>query len=383
MATGLRASSSLQILSIENLIHYLAYKKFPFLSMFMDSNPKSPSFMGKVTDTTHKWNEKRLKTNRGELYAAIAAAATTMYDSNIYADYIAGKTVVKVDDEYMTVSAVTVGSSYITLTVVRGFNSSTDAAHDANAETIIMNPHNEAHVPTRNDAQYGDQQYNYTEIFYKTIAMSGTSQAVKTYGDELKVDKQLAEKLPSLLEDFQNAMIHGTRYSTTTGGSGSDETIRMMGGLIYWIPTSMTRDNKGSQFTLNTLADDVHELVQNGVDPGDLVMSCGNDVLKTIEDRKATIVQETMSINKLDYSLKKIIVPGNYEVTVLPHASLYPANEYNIFPRKAVKAKALRPLSKDKLAKTGDLERWQAVMEATAEFHNFQKGGAIRRKNVS
>lgn len=377
MTVGYRSDSSLQITSIENLIHYIAYKKFPFLSMFMNSNPSNPSFMGNITDTNHKWNEKKLKTCRGELQADCTYNATTIYELEQYTDYIDGKTIIRIDDEFISVTtAGAYGSGKRALTVVRGFNSSTAAAHKAGSQIIIMNPHEEGHTPTRNDAQYGGQQENYTQIFYKVLQMSGTSQAVKTYGDELKIDKQLADKIPSLLEDFENAMIYGTKYFDGTS-------IRMMGGLLYWIASAYIFDNKGAQFTLETFYQDVWDRVKLGQDPSDLCMACGNEIILALTDMKAKIVQETMTINELNYDLDRIVVPGVGKVTVLPHPSMYPAYEYSIFPRKNVRAKALRPLSKDKLAKTGDHERWQAVMEATGEFINFQKGAAVRRKNIS
>lgn len=377
----LRKDGTFQIESIENLIHTMAYLKYPFLSMFMNSDPQSPSFMGKITDTDHKWTEKRLNTCRGELQAAITDSDTTIYELNQYTHYIDGKSIIRIGDEFISVTTAGAYDSthgHRHLTVVRGWDSTTAVAHDAGEEIIIINLFPENYTPTTlNSAQYGAKQTNYTEIFYDLIQASRTSQAIKAIGNEFNIDAQLANCIPALLQQYENAMIYGRKYF-----DGTD--TRMMGGMFYWIDqyTDGVQDSGGAQFTMDMLAQDVHQIVKNGADPSDLAMACGAGVLKTIEDKKASIVQETMKVNGFDYKISTIRVPGDYIVKVLPHALIYPKQEYTVFPQQNVKCKALTPLAKEDLAKVGDGARKQAVMEATGEFHNFAKGSAIRRKNV-
>ncbi len=77
------------------------------------------------------------------------------------------------------------------------------------------------------------RKQNYTQIFTAAVQVSGTAQAVRSYGVQDELDFQKQERLRELLRDLENTVINGTAPST--GMPGSSSVRRSMNGIIRTI----------------------------------------------------------------------------------------------------------------------------------------------------
>lgn len=382
MAISYSYNSSNAYLSKVDFLRKLANHHRPVLSMFI-ANPANTPSDPSVKATQHKWVDKQLKSRRAKLAADIDSSTITVtldgaalgLITTAATDYYS---IIKIGDEIIKVASAVLSNETWTCTCTagRGFMSSTAASHTAGDPVQLINVFKEGGDAGAYDINLGTEVYNYTQIVRTEYALSGTAQAIQTYGNELDLSTIRAEAIPTLLQEMENALFSPVRYDS---GSG----IRVMGGFPYFTLSSMTQDSAGNKFSLKTFAEDVDLILEKGVDASNLLMIAGSNVLTTLADKKAEIVQETMKIRELDYQLFKLTVPGNHSVKVAEWAPVLDPNEYYLFPMDAVKVKFLRPLAKETIAKTGDSDKEMLISEFTTEFHGFQKGGALRRINVA
>ncbi|MEA3272429.1 MAG: DUF5309 family protein [Patescibacteria group bacterium] len=362
-----------------DIVHQIAYMDAPFLAMFMNPSPKGTKRDKAVKFTKHYWNEMPLKNARDKVHTALAASATTLYTSEEHTHYIANKSYITVDDEVMKVTAVGAYSSgKRALTVTRAQLSTSDVAHKAGANILIANHWSEGDTSNTDYlTNAGTEDYNYTEIFREDFKITGTAKAVETYTEETEIKKQILWALPQLIQQLETALARPS--SRSDDGAGS----RWMGGFPSFVTSSMTKDATGQAFNLNTFDEDIEELIDTGANRSDLVMACGGGVRRKLNEMKASVVRETMKIRQFNYNLDSIVTAHNRTVKIAPPSSrVIKPNEYYIFPMKSVQIKFLRAYEEKKLGCNGDADEHMLVMEPTAEFHNWQQGGALRRKNV-
>lgn len=369
-------------LSKVDFLRKLANHYRPTLSMFI-ANPAGTPSDPSVKDVTHKWVDKTLKGRRGKLHADITNSGTSITVEGASLGLITTATsdyysMLVIGDEYIKVASATLSGDIWTCTCTagRGLLSTTAAAHAAGTPVHLVNRFKEGADAGAYDQSFGTEVYNYTQIIRAEYALTGTAQAVQTYGNELDLNTIRAEVMPALFQEMENALFSPIRANDGAG-------FRTMGGFPYFVTSDMTKDSAGNRFALKTVAEDIDLLVEKGVDTNNLIMIAGSSVLTTLADKKAQIVQETMKLRELDYQLFKLTVPGNHSIKVSEWAPVLDPNEYYIFPMDSVKVKFFRPLDKVAIAKTGDSDKEMLVSELTTEFHGFQKGGALRRKNVA
>ena len=377
MAVLYRATSTVQKESVSLLMKKLGNRTCPFLSLFMTPKPSGTRKDPNVKDTTHKWENETLKGTRDKLDVALAAAATTMYTTNKNINYADGVTYVQIDDERILVGAASyaTGTGLWTLSsLTRGAFGTTDAEHKAGTQVELQNVFAEGNTISNWETDLGVFDYNYTQIFQVAINITGTMQAIETYNDENKLETQLQDKIPNLFQQLENGMKSSIRYL-----SGN---TRIMGGMPYFVTAAMTEDSQGNKFSMKTLAQDYEKLIFEGVDPTNIMLACGTKVKASINDLKASIVEEKMTIDKIDYNIERLSVAGGHDVTIPPYTPIIGANEYYLFDKDSIKIKFLRPYEVHELAKTTDGDGKFAVMECTAEFHSWANNGALRRKNV-
>ena len=361
--------------SVSETLRILAAHEKPFLALFMNPTPTGTKADPDVKQHKHEWVEKKLKAGKDILNAALDSSATSVVTRLEYVNYIAGKSYITIDDEVMAVTAASLSSSIWTLTVTRGALGSTAATHAAGSPVLVENIYTEGADASDYETNTGVKNYNFTQIFRSDINMTGTAQAEETYGNESKISTQVAETIPNLFVQLENSMRSAIRYESGT--------TRKMGGLPYFVTSGMTKNSAGNKFDLDVLANDVESLLQQGVDPSDLMMAAGNNVRASIGDLKAEIIRESMTIKELNFNLETLVVPGSQKVKIAPYTPVIGANEYYLFPRKSLQIKFLRPLVTEKLAKVGDSDRMMVLMEPTLEANGWALGGALRRTGVA
>lgn len=277
------------------------------------------------------------------------------------------------------------------LTVVRRYGG-TAASNLANALklTIVGNAALEgADAPA---VRYTTRQrkQNYTQIFTAAVQVSGTAQAVRSYGVQDEVDFQKQERLRELLRDLENTVINGTAPST--GMPGSSTVRRSMNGIIRTI-------------NLNQFQPGVSGFPAGGGSGSDLSETVLNAALRAIWDQSSgtidTIVVngfQKRRINSFIGSSLRHFAPGDtrYKDMVGVYESDFgvcrvilsrwvPADTLLLLDSSRIQVMPLRGRSFQfkPLAAMGDALQGQVVGEYTLEFKNENAHGLVRGLSTS
>jgi hypothetical protein len=238
----------------------------------LGANNESRFRMQNFPGTKIEWLEDTLSPDADTLGAAIGSAgATSITVSN--AVFQPGH-VIKVDSEYMWVSAV----SGTTLTVTRGFYGSTAATHSDGATVDIVtvarlegDDSDAGHTTTL------DNPYNHSQILHKEIRVSGTEAVINQYGipDTLNYHLQKiigggngkggrgrAGELPIRLN---NTAYYGIR---SAGGASAPRT---MGGFDQYITTNATSLTSSTALSRKHIEDAIQTAWAGGGKPDTIV----------------------------------------------------------------------------------------------------------------
>jgi len=232
---------------------------------------------------------------------------------------------------------------------------------------------------------------NQTQIFQKTVRVSGTLDAVDKAGRKSEKAYQLAKASSEIKRD-----IEATITANQAKAAGSASVARKLASLLSWIKTNT---NKGSgttpgvdpttigestrtdgttrTFTETFLKDVVQKVFSSGGTPSLLVVP---PALKQVVSGFTGIAQH------------RINTQGSGDVRILAGADLYQSDfgVLQIVPDRFMRSRDalvldpeyaalsyLRPFQTNELAKIGDSERTQLLVELTLEVRNEAAHGII------
>ncbi len=193
--------------------------------------------MREAMSTHHEWLEDALLPNKDAINDSTYSDPAT--DTSFVVDNgdrfrVGDQIQVEGSEELMFVT----GISTNTLTVVRGYAGTT--AEDLVDDQVINILGNAAlegsDKPTArftNRSRYG----NYTQIFTKTVEVSGTDMAASQLGLADEMDYQKQERLREMLRDLENTVINGGQQASNPEGSGSVR--RSMKGIVQHVSTNV------------------------------------------------------------------------------------------------------------------------------------------------
>lgn len=186
---------------------------------------------GEATEVIHSWMEDALN-------PMVATAAEAIDNSETAIDVATGHgtrfrvgTLFKVKMQGKTEVMQVTGISSDTLTVVRGYGST--SAEDYGATTdhtlqIIAHPDQEGQDYDGDESTVRTKVSNYTQIFSKKVRISHTLRQVLQAGVADEFTFQVAQRLLEIHRELNSAVINGISGAT----SGSDSAYRSMAGLI-------------------------------------------------------------------------------------------------------------------------------------------------------
>lgn len=224
---------------------------------------------------------------------------------------------------------------------------------------------------------------NSTQILKKVRLVSGTSRVVDTAGREDELDYQIAKGMKEMKRDLEKDL-------TGPAGrvAGNSTTARKMRGYECWITTSGSYGAGGSDgadttdvtdgtqrvFTETMLKTEIKNCFTEGGEP---------DVLMVGPFNKQVASGFTGGATRFDNSEDKKLVAA-VEVYVSDYGSFKIVP--NRFQRDRTglliqtdmwKLAVLRPITREKLAKTGDSDKVQLVWECTLESRNEKSSSKI------
>lgn len=258
-----------------------------FLNMFLNLEEM-------VTNTKYEWVDTTLVGFKDALGSALTSSSTTVITvssgTNNPKRYIDGLTLLYIEDEILlvssTITVVTNASSYCVTRAQRG---TTASSHPNLSEVLIVgNPRVEGFSAGRDDTQRGSRYFNYTQIFQREAKLTGTSQHIKSVGDEMKMRKQIKRFTTEIVKELQMSFINGTRHATDS----TTYNDRTMGGLRWAASTYGVNTALPGTAIDKTLIEDVIETyLSNGGNANKLCMA-----VSTRQQRKLNEIKEARII---------------------------------------------------------------------------------------
>jgi hypothetical protein len=227
---------------------------------------------------------------------------------------------------------------------------------------------------------------NRTQISQKTVGVTGTLQAVDKAGRKSELAYQLSKASSEIKRDMEFTFLNNTVQSNGSAGS----TARVLGGLQTWLSSNGDFGSGGSAgssgttartngtnrtFTEDILKTVIKEVFESGGSPKILMVTPAHK--QTVSAFAGIAAQRYMAPSDAPTTIigaADIYLSDFGSVSVVPNRFMLSGNAANevafvLDPEYAAVA-YLRPFQTIELAKNGDSDRTQLLVEYTLEVKN-------------
>jgi hypothetical protein len=334
--------------------------------------------------THHEWLEDTLLPNTDTIKTTPTNPLTaTDIEVNNPGRFRVGDQLKCKDSEELLLVGV-VGSS--TITVTRGYGGTTaEAVAAGDTLHILGNASLEGQDADAARFTLRTRRGNWTQIFSKTVMVSGSELAVRHLGVADEVDFQKTKALRELLRDLENTVVNGIAPSATQ--IGSDTVRRTMNGLLPQLATNRfvpgqngfpsggaldeTKLNTALRLIWEKSNGQVDLIAVNGYQKRVISQFGAGSRSYSPQDPRYT---NQIAVYESDFGVQRVIlsrwVPRD-AVVLLDSSRLQ-------VPPLAGRSFQYRPL-----AATGDFEKGQVLGEYTLELRNESAHGVIRGLTVA
>lgn len=236
---------------------------------------------------------------------------------------------------------------------------------------------------------------NYTQILQKTIKVSGTLDTVNKAGRKSEKAYQLAKASQEIKRDLETIML--ANQARDAGSSNS--TARKMASLLSWIKTntdvgsggadpttigvSTRTDGTQRTFTETLLKTVVAKVFDAGGTPTVLMVgSSGKQKVSSFAGIAVNRFQINTPKPGAIIGAADIYVSDFGQISVVPNRFMRTRDALVLDPEYAAVA-YLRPFQTNELAKAGDSDKTQVLVECTLEVKNEAAHGAVYDLNMA
>ena len=234
---------------------------------------------------------------------------------------------------------------------------------------------------------------NRTQISQKTVGVTGTLQAVDKAGRKSELAYQLSKASSEIKRDMEFTLLNNTVQSNGTAGS----TARVLGGLQTWLATNGDFGSGGSAgssgttartngtnrtFTETELKTVIKEVFESGGSPKILMVTPAHK--QTVSAFAGIAAQRYMAPSDAPTTIigaADIYLSDFGSVSVVPNRFMLSGNAANevafVLDPEYAAVSYLRPFQTIELAKNGDSDRTQLLVEYTLEVRNEAAHGII------
>jgi hypothetical protein len=234
---------------------------------------------------------------------------------------------------------------------------------------------------------------NRTQISQKTVGVTGTLQAVDKAGRKSELAYQLSKASSEIKRDMEFTLLNNTVQSNGTAGS----TARVLGGLQTWLATNGDFGSGGSAgssgttartngtnrtFTETELKTVIKEVFESGGSPKILMVTPAHK--QTVSAFAGIAAQRYMAPSDAPTTIigaADIYLSDFGSVSVVPNRFMLSGNSANevafVLDPEYAAVSYLRPFQTIELAKNGDSDRTQLLVEYTLEVKNEAAHGII------
>jgi len=223
---------------------------------------------------------------------------------------------------------------------------------------------------------------NYTQILQKTIKVSGTLDAVNKAGRKSEKAYQLAKASAEIKRDLETILLANQGQSA----GSSNSSARKMGSLLSWLKTNtqvVTAANNPTTIGVSTRTDGTQrtfteQLLKDAV--ADVFESGGNPKVLMVGPSGKQKVSSFAGIAE-----QRFMAPANTPTTIIGAADVYMSDfgTMSVVPNRFMRSRDalvldpeyaavayLRPFQTNELAKAGDSDKTQILVECTLEVKN-------------
>jgi len=214
---------------------------------------------------------------------------------------------------------------------------------------------------------------NYTQIFTKSIKVSGTADAVSTYGRAKDTAYEMGKKSKELKRHLEHTLVG---LPTQVAAVGDASTARDMAPYVAQIATANKESNAGNRTLTEALILANLETVYNaGGEPSVIMVTPSHSTIvagfAAASGRTRDFAKGKTVVNVVDLYVSPF---GEQKVVLNRFLS---ANETLIFNPADWKLQVLRNWFREPLAKVGDSTRHQIVGEFSLKHSNQTASGLV------
>lgn len=368
---------------VSDVIGIVSPYETPLLNHLGDS--KRPA-----TNTVHEWIEDTLLPNTDTLnqtvYTPDAQNATSLTVNNGLRFQVGDSVRPDGSNEVMQVTAIAVN----VLTVVRGYGGTTKATL-TNGKKLFIIGNAALEGADAQAARFTNRvrKQNYTQIFTATVEVSGSMQAVRTYGVQDELDYQKQERMRELIRDLENCVINGAAPASSP--QGGTTVRRSMNGIIKQISTNVYTPGQGGIPSGGGSGSDLNEAVLNAALRATWEQSSGQIdtiVVGGFQKRRINAFASTLrAYQPEDVNYRDLV--GAYEsdfgVCRVIMSRWVPTDQLLLLDSSRIEVMPLRGRSfgYKPMGTTGDAVHGQVVGEYTMEFKNENAHALIKGLSIS
>lgn len=211
-----------------------------------------------------------------------------------------------------------------------------------------------------------------TQIFDKVVQVSGTAEAVGTYGRTSDLAYAIAKAGKEIKRDIEHSFV-GAGQAGTAGNGSTARQLTSAANQIAAATTNTAGSNRA--FTEALLLDVLQKCYEEGGEPNQVQVTPSHSVtvagFATASGRQRDFATGTTLVNAVD-----IIISPFGQVSVVPNRFL-DANTCLVLDTEYWSRAVLRPMQTIVLAKTGDSDKRQMLTELTLVCENDKASGKI------
>ena len=209
-----------------------------FISLFAER--------AQAINTRHEWNENVID-GYTEKVTSNADGVLTLTTAGAKEHFPVGALLKKQGDSAVfRVTAVDSAANKITVTLAAAHGSSLTAATIAANDilAIIAVPKNEGTRSGDDGTVYTGTNHNFTQIIRRDVVLSGTSLAVKRYGMENAMTRQLEYKMLEITRELNKTAIDGIRAERTASVKGAAGGVYEFGNVLSHLVNNVPLTDK-------------------------------------------------------------------------------------------------------------------------------------------
>jgi len=239
---------------------------------------------------------------------------------------------------------------------------------------------------TTDAANANVRRFNYTQISDKVARVSGTQEAVTNAGMKSTMAREMEDKMKELKRDVETTILQDVAYVV-----GTDTVARKMAGLSTYVITNVSKDSGGTlatgdgsdaytEGTARVLSEDLVEaaLALAWTNGGNPTMG----VCNAFQKRKFAAFSGSSTKmsdgdkRKVTNNVEVYVDPLGTEIRLLPCRQA-PTDKVSFIDPDYFAFATLRNFASWDLAKDGDSNRKQILVEYTSEVRNEKAHAAV------